>query len=209
MPPAAISSPRSTGCARSCGQTARCSRSASAPAGAWRSSRRLAPRPMPRCRSTAWASPTTLQSSERCECPVHLHYGMKDPHIPLAEVDEVKQAAQGRPSIEIYCLSRGRPFLLQSDPPGLPRRVRENCGRTARSPDRARIRCGDDVRLIRKSHCESEATKQSILSTPWLDCFASLAMRTSSALKQIALPFVSAAGRRRASAATAQALVAV
>ena len=37
------------------------------------------------------------------QCPVHLHYGMKDPHIPLTEVDEVKKAAQGRSSIEIYC----------------------------------------------------------------------------------------------------------
>jgi carboxymethylenebutenolidase len=36
-------------------------------------------------------------------CPVHLHYGMKDPHIPLAEVNEVKQAAQGHSSVEIFC----------------------------------------------------------------------------------------------------------
>jgi dienelactone hydrolase len=28
---------------------------------------------------------------------------MKDPHIPQSEVDEVKQAAHGRPSIEIFC----------------------------------------------------------------------------------------------------------
>jgi carboxymethylenebutenolidase len=36
-------------------------------------------------------------------CPVHLHYGMKDPHIPLAEVNEVKHAAQGHSSVEIFC----------------------------------------------------------------------------------------------------------
>ena len=35
-------------------------------------------------------------------CPVHLHYGLKDPHIPQAEVDEVVQLARGRPNIEIF-----------------------------------------------------------------------------------------------------------
>ena len=35
-------------------------------------------------------------------CPVHLHYGLKDPHIPQSEVDAVMQLAQHRPSIEIF-----------------------------------------------------------------------------------------------------------
>jgi carboxymethylenebutenolidase len=35
-------------------------------------------------------------------CPVHLHYGLKDPHIPQSEVDAVAQLAQRRPSIEIF-----------------------------------------------------------------------------------------------------------
>lgn len=35
-------------------------------------------------------------------CPVHLHYGLKDPHIPQSEVDAVMQLAQNRPSIEIF-----------------------------------------------------------------------------------------------------------
>ena len=35
------------------------------------------------------------------ECPVHLHYGLKDPHIPQSEIDTVMQAARGRPSIEV------------------------------------------------------------------------------------------------------------
>jgi carboxymethylenebutenolidase len=39
----------------------------------------------------------------KVKCPVHLHYGMKDPHIPPAEVDTVKQAARGNPAIEIFC----------------------------------------------------------------------------------------------------------
>ena len=64
-------------------------------------------------------------------CPVHLHYGMKDPHIPLAEVDEVKQAAQGPALGRNLLLSRGRPFLLQSDPAGVSCCVGKNCGRTA------------------------------------------------------------------------------
>jgi carboxymethylenebutenolidase len=35
-------------------------------------------------------------------CPVHLHYGLKDPHIPQSEVDAVTRLAQARPSIEIF-----------------------------------------------------------------------------------------------------------
>ena len=35
-------------------------------------------------------------------CPAHLHYGLKDPHIPQSEVDAVTQLAQRRPSIEIF-----------------------------------------------------------------------------------------------------------
>jgi carboxymethylenebutenolidase len=36
------------------------------------------------------------------QCPMQLHYGLKDPHIPQAEVDEVMQLAQDRPNIEIF-----------------------------------------------------------------------------------------------------------
>jgi carboxymethylenebutenolidase len=36
------------------------------------------------------------------KCPVHLHYGMTDPHIPLAEVEAVEQAARGHSPIEIF-----------------------------------------------------------------------------------------------------------
>jgi len=38
----------------------------------------------------------------RVNCPVHLHYGLKDPHIPRSEIDAVAQAAKDRPSIEIF-----------------------------------------------------------------------------------------------------------
>jgi carboxymethylenebutenolidase len=35
-------------------------------------------------------------------CPVQLHYGLKDPHIPRPEIDAVTRAAQHRPNIEIF-----------------------------------------------------------------------------------------------------------
>jgi carboxymethylenebutenolidase len=39
---------------------------------------------------------------DRVICPVHLHYGLKDPHIPQQEVDAVTRAAKQRPNIEIF-----------------------------------------------------------------------------------------------------------
>jgi carboxymethylenebutenolidase len=36
------------------------------------------------------------------KCPVQLHYGLKDPHIPRPEIDAVTLAAQHRPNIEIF-----------------------------------------------------------------------------------------------------------
>jgi carboxymethylenebutenolidase len=36
------------------------------------------------------------------DCPVQLHYGLKDPHIPRPEIDAVTRAAQLRPNIEIF-----------------------------------------------------------------------------------------------------------
>ena len=35
-------------------------------------------------------------------CPVQLHYGLKDPHIPRPEIDAVTHAAAQRPNIEIF-----------------------------------------------------------------------------------------------------------
>ena len=63
---AATLSRRSSGCAASRLPTAKYLRLASAPAAAWRSWRRRAPMSMPRCRSTAWASPSTPMNSPRC-----------------------------------------------------------------------------------------------------------------------------------------------
>jgi len=36
------------------------------------------------------------------KCPVHLHYGLRDPHIPRSEVDAVTELAKARPDIEIF-----------------------------------------------------------------------------------------------------------
>ena len=42
-------------------------------------------------------------SSPTCNCPVHLHYGLKDPHIPRPEIDEVDAGgARQRSNIEIF-----------------------------------------------------------------------------------------------------------
>jgi carboxymethylenebutenolidase len=35
-------------------------------------------------------------------CPVQLHYGLKDPHIPRPEIDAVTRAAAQRPNIDIF-----------------------------------------------------------------------------------------------------------
>ena len=38
----------------------------------------------------------------RVTCPVHLHYGLKDPHIPHPEIDAVTRAAQPQRNIEVF-----------------------------------------------------------------------------------------------------------
>jgi carboxymethylenebutenolidase len=35
-------------------------------------------------------------------CPVQLHYGLKDPHVPRPEIDAVTRAAAQQPNIEIF-----------------------------------------------------------------------------------------------------------
>jgi carboxymethylenebutenolidase len=35
-------------------------------------------------------------------CPVQLHYGLQDPHVPQQEIDTVADAARGHPSIELH-----------------------------------------------------------------------------------------------------------
>lgn len=35
-------------------------------------------------------------------CPVQLHYGLKDPHIPQPEIDAVIRSARSRPDIDVF-----------------------------------------------------------------------------------------------------------
>ena len=35
-------------------------------------------------------------------CPVQMHYGLKDQHIPRQEIDAVATGVQGRPSMEVF-----------------------------------------------------------------------------------------------------------
>jgi len=36
------------------------------------------------------------------QCPLQLHYGLKDQHIPRQEIDTVSTGVRGRPSIEVF-----------------------------------------------------------------------------------------------------------
>ena len=118
--------------------TARFLRSASAPAAAWRSSRRRAPASTPRCRSTAWASPSMPPNSAAVNCPVQLHYGLKDPHIPRPEIDAVTRAGgSSRSNIEIFLYAEAGHSFFNPIRPGLPRRIRQARGRAARRANRA------------------------------------------------------------------------
>ena len=35
-------------------------------------------------------------------CPLQLHYGLKDQHIPRQEIDAVSAGVRGRPSVEVF-----------------------------------------------------------------------------------------------------------
>jgi carboxymethylenebutenolidase len=52
------------------------------------------------------------------KCPVHLHYGLKDPHIPRAEVDAVMELAKARPNIEILLYPEAGHSFFNSIRPG-------------------------------------------------------------------------------------------
>jgi carboxymethylenebutenolidase len=42
-----------------------------------------------------------LAESGNARCPVQLHYGLKDPHIPGQEIDAVAAGVSGRPNFEV------------------------------------------------------------------------------------------------------------
>ena len=86
---------RCSGCAPRRSAPARSPRSASAWAGASRSSRRHASASMPPSGSTRSASPSISTRSATSPLPLQLHYGLNDEHIPKSEIDAVAAAAAG------------------------------------------------------------------------------------------------------------------
>jgi carboxymethylenebutenolidase len=43
-----------------------------------------------------------LDEASEVQCPVELHYGLADRHIPLSEIEVVQAATAGHPSIRVY-----------------------------------------------------------------------------------------------------------
>jgi carboxymethylenebutenolidase len=43
-----------------------------------------------------------LGELDNVKCPLQLHYGLKDQHIPRQEIDAVSAGVRGRPSIEVF-----------------------------------------------------------------------------------------------------------
>lgn len=43
-----------------------------------------------------------LEEVASITCPLHLHYGDKDQHVPLSEVEAVEKGIAGRPNIVVY-----------------------------------------------------------------------------------------------------------
>jgi carboxymethylenebutenolidase len=43
-----------------------------------------------------------LRELPRAHCPLQLHYGLKDQHIPRQEIDAVSNGVQGHPSVEVF-----------------------------------------------------------------------------------------------------------
>lgn len=51
-----------------------------------------------------------LDSAERIECPVLLHYGARDPYIPAEQIDDVERALAGRPDVTLHRYDAGHAF---------------------------------------------------------------------------------------------------
>jgi carboxymethylenebutenolidase len=43
-----------------------------------------------------------LDEADDVNCPVQLHYGLADRHVPLSEIEMVQAATAGHPSIQVY-----------------------------------------------------------------------------------------------------------
>ncbi|MBM3530076.1 MAG: dienelactone hydrolase family protein [Alphaproteobacteria bacterium] len=52
------------------------------------------------------------------KCPLQLHYGLKDEHIPKAEVDAVSRGVQGRAGVRVFTYPDGRHSFANPVRPG-------------------------------------------------------------------------------------------
>ena len=43
-----------------------------------------------------------LGEAANARCPVQLHYGLNDQHIPRQEIDAVSAGVRGRPNVEVF-----------------------------------------------------------------------------------------------------------
>ena len=73
-----------------------------------------------------------LAEAGNARCPVQLHYGLKDQHIPREEIDAVSAGVRGQPEHRGVALSRGRALVRQSGAADLRRSGGEARGRADR-----------------------------------------------------------------------------
>jgi carboxymethylenebutenolidase len=52
-----------------------------------------------------------LAELPRIACPLQLHYGRKDEHVPMAEIDAVSAAVRGRRNVAVYLYDAGHSFF--------------------------------------------------------------------------------------------------
>jgi len=80
----------------------------------------------------------SLAEADKIKCPVMMHFGEKDEHIPLSSVEKIQQALAGKPDVEI--------FVYKGADHGF------NCDQRA-SYDRhsAMLACGRSMRMLGKA----------------------------------------------------------
>jgi carboxymethylenebutenolidase len=52
-----------------------------------------------------------LAELPKIRCPLQLHYGTKDEHVPMAEIDAVSTAVHGRKNVTVYLYDAGHSFF--------------------------------------------------------------------------------------------------
>jgi carboxymethylenebutenolidase len=57
-----------------------------------------------------------LQDLPLVRCPVQLHYGSRDPHVPMSEIDPVMAATRDHASIKTYLYDAGHSFFNKVRP---------------------------------------------------------------------------------------------